>query len=36
MFQLECEAVVYNTNLISFKNIFNVNNKHNDFSINIL
>jgi hypothetical protein len=31
-FQLQYGAVVYNINLISFKNIFNLNNKQNDLS----
>jgi hypothetical protein len=31
-FQLQREAVVYNINLISFKNIFNLNKKQNDLS----
>jgi hypothetical protein len=26
-FQLQCEAVIYNINLNSFKNIFSLNNK---------
>jgi hypothetical protein len=29
---LQCGAVVYNINLNSFKNIFNLNNKQNDLS----
>jgi hypothetical protein len=31
-FQLQCGVVVYNINLNSFKNIFNLNNKQNDLS----
>jgi hypothetical protein len=29
MFKLQCGAIVYNINLNSFKNIFNLNNKEN-------
>jgi hypothetical protein len=31
-FQLQCGAAVYNINLNSFKNIFNLNNKQNNLS----
>jgi hypothetical protein len=35
-FQLQCGAVVFNTNLNSFKNILNLNDKQNDLSKRLL